>query len=107
MARKRPERKAHRVASRAQEFDTSSNVVKRFARIADLVPRWTPTRHACGRACAEQHVEQTYPDGVVGELGFAIRGTLTAGAAQGTIRLVARFYHGAQQWNACDSLDVA
>lgn len=56
----------------------------------------------------EQHVDTTYPGGVAGAIGFAIRGTLTAdGGAQGTIRLVARFYRAGYQWNACDSLDVA
>jgi hypothetical protein len=56
----------------------------------------------------EQWVASSYPGGIVGRIGFAIRGTLLPrGAAQGTIRLVARFYRGERQWNACDSLDVA
>jgi hypothetical protein len=55
----------------------------------------------------EQWVASSYPGGIVGRIGFAIRGMLLSrGAAQGTIRLVARFYRGERQWNACDSLDV-
>jgi hypothetical protein len=54
-----------------------------------------------------QHVYTTYSRGINGAIGFAIRGTLTgAGSAQGTIRLVARFYRAGYQWNACDTLDV-
>jgi hypothetical protein len=56
----------------------------------------------------EQRVAPTYRGGIVGRIAFTIRGTLISkDAAQGTIRLVARFYRGEQQWNACDSLDVA
>lgn len=50
----------------------------------------------------------TFPDGVLGRVAFTIRGTLIGkGAAQGTIRLVARYYRGEREWNACGSLDVA
>ncbi|HEX4673219.1 MAG TPA: hypothetical protein VH279_13175 [Solirubrobacteraceae bacterium] len=46
------------------------------------------------------------PEGIVGRIGFAIRGTLTGqDSAQGTIRLVARFYRSEREWNACDTLD--
>jgi hypothetical protein len=49
----------------------------------------------------------TFSGGIVGRIGFAIRGTLTGrDSAQGTIRLAARFYRGEREWNACDSLDV-
>jgi hypothetical protein len=75
---------------------------------------WSPTEGnpvhftMTGRTfVTEQHAYTTYPSGITGAIGFAIRGTLTgAGGAQGTIRLVARFYRGGSQWNACDSLDV-
>jgi len=54
-----------------------------------------------------QHVQQSYQGGVLGQVGFAIRGTFSGhDAAQGTIRLLARFYRGERQRNACDSLDV-
>jgi hypothetical protein len=45
---------------------------------------------------------------VVGRVAFTIRGTLIGkNAAEGTIRLVGRYYRGERQWSACDSLDVA
>lgn len=48
-----------------------------------------------------------FPGGIVGRAGFALSGTITgSGSAEGTVRLVARFYRGERQWNACDSLDV-
>jgi hypothetical protein len=50
----------------------------------------------------------TYPDGIIGRTAFALRGTITGhSSAEGTIRLVGRFYHREQESNACDSLDVA
>jgi hypothetical protein len=58
----------------------------------------------------DERADPSYPNGVVGRIGFAIHGTLSGRmntTAQGTIRLVARFYRGEQEWNACDSLDVA
>jgi hypothetical protein len=55
----------------------------------------------------QQEVSTHYSGGIVGRIGFVIRGTLIGQAsAQGTMRLVARFYRGERQWNACDSLDV-
>jgi hypothetical protein len=49
----------------------------------------------------------SYANGTVGRVGFAIRGTFTGRrTAQGTLRLVGRFYRGERQWNACDSMDV-
>jgi hypothetical protein len=61
-----------------------------------------------GRSFATaERASPRFAGGIVGRVAFTIRGTLTSpGAAQGTIRLVARFYRGEQQWNACDSLDV-
>jgi hypothetical protein len=54
-----------------------------------------------------EHASPTFSGGIVGRIGFAIRGTLSArDSAQGTIRLVARFYRGEREWNACDTLDV-
>lgn len=54
-----------------------------------------------------ENASPSYAGGLVGRIGFAIRGTLTGrDSAQGTIRLVARFYRGEREWNACDSLDV-
>jgi hypothetical protein len=54
-----------------------------------------------------ENASPSYARGIVGRIGFAIHGTLTGrDSAQGTIRLVARFYRGERQWNACDSLDV-
>ena len=75
---------------------------------------WSPAEGAQAQFTAtgrsfftEQHVSTSYRRGIVGRIGFAIRGTLTGrDSAQGTIRLVARFYRGERQWNACDSLDV-
>jgi hypothetical protein len=56
-------------------------------------------------------VERSYPtfdSGVVGRVAFTIKGILSGkDSAQGTIRLVGRYYRGEQQWSACDSLDVA
>ncbi|MBV9605532.1 MAG: hypothetical protein JO027_10510 [Solirubrobacterales bacterium] len=76
---------------------------------------WSPAEHApvhftiVGRTFTTvERGSPSYPDGVVGRVAFTIRGTFTAsGAAQGTIRLVGRYYHGEREWNACDSLDVA
>jgi hypothetical protein len=54
-----------------------------------------------------ENASPSFSGGIVGHVGFAIRGTLTGrDSAQGTIRLVARFYRGERQWNACDTLDV-
>lgn len=54
-----------------------------------------------------EEASPTFTGGIVGRIGFAIRGTLTGqDSAQGTIRLAARFYRGEREWNACDSLDV-
>jgi hypothetical protein len=44
---------------------------------------------------------------IVGRVAFTLRGTrMDRLSAQGTIRLVARFYRREEEWNACDSLDV-
>jgi hypothetical protein len=54
-----------------------------------------------------EYASRSYARGIVGRIGFTIRGTLTGrDSAQGAIRLVARFYRGEREWNACDSLDV-
>ena len=54
-----------------------------------------------------ENASPSYAGGIVGRIGFTIRGTLTGrDSAQGAIRLVARFYRGEREWNACDSLDV-
>lgn len=54
-----------------------------------------------------EYASPNYAGGIVGRIGFTIRGTLTGrDSAQGAIRLVARFYRGEREWNACDSLDV-
>ena len=46
--------------------------------------------------------------GIVGRIGFAMRGTLGRGGfAQGAVRLAARFTRGQRQLSACDSQDVA
>jgi hypothetical protein len=76
---------------------------------------WSPAEHApvhftiAGRTFTTvERGSPTYKDGVVGRIAFTIRGTVIGkGAAQGTIRLVARYYRGEREWNACDSLDVA
>jgi hypothetical protein len=76
---------------------------------------WYPAEHApvhftvVGRSFTTvERASTTYPNGVVGRIAFTIRGTMSGnGAAQGTIRLVARYYRGEREWNACDSLDVA
>lgn len=76
---------------------------------------WSPTNGVqvhvtrSGRSfSAVERGEPSYPDGVLGRVAFALRGTITGrGSAQGTIRLVGRFYRRAQEWNACDSFDVA
>jgi hypothetical protein len=76
---------------------------------------WYPAEHApvhfamVGRTFTTvERGSPTFPDGVVGRIAFTIRGTLIAkDAAQGTVRLVARYYRGEREWNACDSLDVA
>lgn len=76
---------------------------------------WSPAEHApvhftvVGRTFTTvERASPTYKNGEVGRVAFTIRGTLTAnGTAQGTIRLVGRYYRGEQEWNACDSLDVA
>lgn len=57
---------------------------------------------------AWQRTDPSYSGGTIGRIGFSIYGTITGrSTADGTIRLVARFYRGEEQWNACDSLDVA
>lgn len=76
---------------------------------------WYPAEHApvhfaiVGRTFTTvERSSPTYDNGVVGRIAFTIKGTLIGRAsAQGTIRLVGRYYHGEQEWNACDSLDVA
>jgi hypothetical protein len=76
---------------------------------------WYPAEHApvhftmVGRTFTT--VERSYPrfdSGVVGRVAFTIKGTLIGkDSAQGTIRLVGRYYRGEREWSACDSLDVA
>jgi hypothetical protein len=76
---------------------------------------WSPAEHApvhftvVGRTFTTvERSSPTYEDGVVGRIAFTIRGTVIGtDGAQGTIRLVARYYRGEREWNACDSLDVA
>jgi hypothetical protein len=54
-----------------------------------------------------QRAATKYTGGVVGRIGFALAGSWDGhGGAQGTVRLVARFYRGERQSGACDSLDV-
>lgn len=76
---------------------------------------WSPAEHApvhftvVGRTFTTvERASPTYKDGVVGRIAFTIRGSLIGkDAARGTIRLVARYYRGEREWNACDSLDAA
>jgi hypothetical protein len=76
---------------------------------------WAPTNGVevhvttAGRAFFTVERDQpTYPNGIVGRVAFTFRGTFTGrSSAQGTIRLVGRFYRREQESNACDSLDVA
>jgi hypothetical protein len=76
---------------------------------------WSPTNGvqvhvttAGGSFLAVERGSPSYPGGIVGRIAFGLRGRITGrGSAQGTIRLVARFYRREQEWNACDSLDVA
>lgn len=75
---------------------------------------WSPTnglevrvRQIGASFLTVQRSSPTYPGGVVGRIGFAMRGTFTgAGAAAGTVRLTARFYRDERETGACDSLDV-
>lgn len=75
---------------------------------------WHPAEHEpvhftmAGRSFTTvERSHPTFPSGVIGRVAFSIRGTLIGeDAAQGTIRLVARYYRGEREWNACDSLDV-
>jgi hypothetical protein len=76
---------------------------------------WYPAEHApvhfamVGRTFTTvERSSPTLDHGVVGRIAFTIRGTLIGkNAAKGTLRLVARYYRGEEEWNACDSLDVA
>jgi hypothetical protein len=56
---------------------------------------------------AVERASPTYTNGEVARIGFALRGRFTGpSTAFGTVRLVARFYRGEREINACDSLDV-
>jgi hypothetical protein len=75
---------------------------------------WSPSEGnpvhftSAGRSFSTREQSETsYPDGETGHVAFMLRGRLTGpGAAQGTVRLVARFYYGEQRQSACDSHDV-
>lgn len=75
---------------------------------------WSPTNGvevhvvSAGRTFTTYERSATkYSGGLVGRIGFALAGSWTgADAAEGTIRLVVRFYRGEREWNACDSLDA-
>jgi hypothetical protein len=75
---------------------------------------WSPIEGApvhftmTGRSFWTREVSHTsYSGGTVGRIAFVMHGQLTrSGSAEGTVRLVARFYTGEQETGACDSLDV-
>lgn len=49
-----------------------------------------------------------YAPGDIAALALTLRGTLTGrDAAQGTVRMVTRFYYGERESSACDSRDIA
>jgi len=61
-----------------------------------------------GRAFStRERSELQYAGGIVARAAFLLSGRFTGPAsAQGTVRLVARFYRGGREWSACDSLAV-
>ncbi len=102
------------VLDRGRVLRLATSLAARCADGSSWKETWTPTNGVqvhvltAGRSFwTLERAAPSYPGGIVGRLGFAIRGVMTGPkSAQGTIRLVARFYRGEREWNACDSLDV-
>ncbi len=103
------------VLDRNRVVSLSTSLSARCAGASTWKERWSPTSGAqvhittAGRSfLTVERASPTYTDGTVGRVAFALRGLITSRAsAQGTIRLVGRFYRREREWNACDSLDVA